>query len=171
MPQRRSPQVRPATPRDIEALLLLRRAYCRFDGVAYRPAASRHAVLRLLRSAQFGRILLLVEKDAPIGYVALGYGYSLEFDGRDGFIDELFLERAARGRGLGRLLLRAALTCARRDGIRAIHLETGRENRRAQRVYAAAGFKLRRRYMLMSRPLRASARAQSAIHRAQPNSR
>jgi GNAT superfamily N-acetyltransferase len=95
----------------------------------------------------------LVEHDnAPAGYAVLTYGYSLEFLGRDAFVDEVYLRPAYRGRGWGRQTLRALEKSARAAGVNAIHLEAMRGNNRARRVYRQLGFS-RRPSELMSKLL------------------
>ena len=42
---------------------------------------------------------------------------------------------------------------ARRLDIRALHLEVARDNQRARRLYASAGFAAREQYFLMSAPI------------------
>jgi hypothetical protein len=36
-----------------------------------------------------------------MGYVGLTLGYSLEFEGRDAFIDELYFQEPFHGQGIG----------------------------------------------------------------------
>jgi len=61
------------------------------------------------------------EDDQPIGYLILTLGYSVEYGGRDGFIDELYLVPAARGRGVGGKLLEFVLASAAALAIRTLH--------------------------------------------------
>ena len=44
-----------------------------------------------------------------VGYLVLTLGYSLEYGGRDAFIDEVYIRSSYRGRGIGT----AALTFRR----------------------------------------------------------
>ena len=91
------------------------------------------------------------------GYIALTYGYSLEFGGRDAFIDEFYIRPDFRGEGLGQTILGLIQQEAERLGIRALHLEVARTNLRAQRLYARANFQPRNKYVLMSATLGAPA--------------
>ncbi|MDA0267014.1 MAG: GNAT family N-acetyltransferase, partial [Cyanobacteria bacterium] len=81
---------------------------------------------------------------------AIGDCYSLEFGGRDAFIDEFYLRSDCRGRGLGTDTLALIKTEAMALGIRALHLEVAHSNLPAQRLYERAQFKSRDQYKAMS---------------------
>ena len=72
-----------------------------------------------------------------MGYLVVAFGYSLEFRGRDAFVDELYVAPTHRGRGLGREALRVAEPCCLEAGVRALHLEVRPGNARARGLYAA----------------------------------
>lgn len=55
-------------------------------------------------------------------------------------INNLAVDPAWRGRGFGRLLLRAVLDVARGEGVQRATLEVRRSNQPALRLYAGAGF-------------------------------
>jgi GNAT superfamily N-acetyltransferase len=88
---------------------------------------------------------------AAAGYVVLTFGYSLEFNGHDAFVDELYVEEGHRGKGLGGLAVRLAEDTCRTMGVRALHLEVDRENHRARAVYEKAGFEDRDNHLLTKR--------------------
>ncbi len=88
-----------------------------------------------------------------MGYIALCFGYSIEFAGHDAFVDKLFVEEAFRGRGFGRADFQLATEEAARMGIKAPHLEVARNNDRAGALYRSLGFESREQYHLMSRKL------------------
>ena len=146
-------RLREAGPADLEALLPLVCDYHAFEEFDLSDA-EREAVLQpLLDEPSLGQVWLLECGPEAVGYVALCFGYSIEFQGRDAFIDELYIRPAWRGRGLGRLALEEACRRARDAGVRALHLEVANDNDRALRLYAALGFEDRPRFHLMSRKL------------------
>ena len=73
--------------------------------------------------------------------MVLCYGYSLEYLGRDAFIDELYLIESYRRRGWGKRTMQFVQEEAQRQGIRAIHLEVVRRNTNAFEFYRKLGFK------------------------------
>lgn len=75
-----------------------------------------------------------------VGYLIITLGDSVEYGGRDGFIDDVYLVPEARGQGLGRKLVELTVIEAARLGIRTLHLEVATENDRATSLYRSAGF-------------------------------
>ncbi len=83
-----------------------------------------------------------------VGYLVLTFGYSLEFHGRDAFIDELFIRASHRGRGWGTRAMEQAESTAKALNIRAVHLEVGHGNTRAQEFYSKMGYNDHERYLM-----------------------
>jgi len=81
------------------------------------------------------RCWLIRLAEENIGYLVLTLGYSVEHGGRDGFIDDLYVIDAARGRGVAAAALEFALAEATALGIRTLHLEAESENERAIGLY------------------------------------
>ena len=138
-----------AMPGDLERLVPLVADFHAFEHVTMTDTARRRAVANLLDDPKLGRIWRIELDAVLIGYIAIGFGYSIEFGGRDGFLDEFYLTKAHRGRGLGRQVLRQVKDQLPRHGVHALHLEVHPDNARAQGLYAAEGFQLRD-YRLMS---------------------
>src|SRR5215469_3656640 len=132
--------LRPATESDGETLLSLMREYPVFDGHDFNPEKARAALLGLLREPAFGRVWLIFAGPTIAGYVVFCFGYSLEYLGRDAFLDEFYLRENYRRRGLGTQALKMVEDAARSLDIRAIHLEVVRRNRAAAEFYRKAGF-------------------------------
>jgi ribosomal protein S18 acetylase RimI-like enzyme len=75
-----------------------------------------------------------------VGYVVLCFGYSLEWLGRDAFIDEFYLREEYRGRGWGRKTLAFVEDAARSSEVTTLHLEVVQQNAAALEVYRKLGF-------------------------------
>lgn len=137
-----------ATPDDIALLLALRREFCAHERIAFDEAIARRALQSLIGDEDYGRAFLICADGEVAGYAVLTFGYSLEFHGRDAFVDELFLRAAWRGQGIGQRALAFLADVCRASGIAALHLEVGRENTAAQRTYRRFGFADHDRYLL-----------------------
>lgn len=143
----------PAREADLAVLEPLVAAYHAFERVASSPASRAQTLRPLLGESSLGRVWLIMARGETAGYVAICFGYSIEFGGRDAFVDELFIAERFRGRGFGRRVLDAVAQAASTLGVRALHLEVATENVRARQLYAACGFAARERFTLMSRRL------------------
>jgi diamine N-acetyltransferase len=140
--------VRSAAPTDLALLLPMVRDLHRHEGLPP-PAGEVDSALReLLADDRLGCAFVAEAEGKPVGYLVLGFGYSLEFHGRDAFVDELHVADAARGQGVGSLLLDAAELACRARGIRALHLESGHSNPDATRLYERRGFKAHERHLM-----------------------
>lgn len=117
---------------------MMRRLYAG-DGLPF-PDAAPETLLSLLREPTWGRCMILRDQGRSIGYFVLAFGFSLEFGGRDAFLDELYLIPEARGRGFGKAALSHAIDLCRTLDVKALHLETKRTNAAAQKLYRSAGF-------------------------------
>lgn len=138
---------------DLELLLPMVAAYHAFEGLDTSPEHRAQAVARLLGNAHLGRVYLVADAGQHVGYIALCFGYSIEFGGLDAFVDEFFLMPSARGRGIGGQVLDAVKNEARLAGVTALHLEVAHDNAPAKRVYVRHGFEPRDKYSMMSCPL------------------
>lgn len=145
-------QLRRAARTDLPALLPLMRAYYADDALVFMPM-NAEAMARLLAASDWGSVWFIEYEGRTAGYVALTLGYSIELGGREAYIDEFYVERALRGRGIARSALALLLDEARALGVCALNLEVDTANERALRLYAGAGFELRARYQLMTKGL------------------
>lgn len=139
-----------AGPAQLEELLPLVAAYHAFEEVETSAEQRRIAVGKLLQDKNLGEIWLARKLDNFIGYIAVCYSYSIEFGGRDAFIDEFYIETAERGMGIGGHVLKEIAKLMRARGIVALHLEVDGRNERARAAYARAGFSSRDKYHVMS---------------------
>lgn len=140
-----------ARPEHIDRLIPLVEAYHAFEEIDLAPERRREALTRLLSEPHLGHVWFAVEGSDTLGYVALCYGFSIEFAGVDAFVDELFLVDHARGRGFGARVMELLTEEARRRGVVALHLEVDRQNRRARNLYERYGFEMRDHFSLMTR--------------------
>lgn len=133
---------------DADELVELMREFYAFDHIAFDEEAARGALRKILGDDRFGVVHLIRVGAESAGYLVLTFGFSLEFHGRDAFVDELYLREPFRGRGIGRASIEFAVEICRREGVVALHLEVERANARAQNLYRRAGFRDHDRYLL-----------------------
>jgi ribosomal protein S18 acetylase RimI-like enzyme len=139
-----------AEQRHLDEVLQYVRAFHEHEDIRLSEQQRLSAIRSLLGESHLGRIFLIRHGLRTIGYVAVCFGYSIEFEGRDAFIDEMFIEPESRGIGHGQKALSLLKHEMGRLGVKALHLEVDRANQRAQRLYRSVGFEPREKYFLMS---------------------
>lgn len=129
-----------ATTEDFDKLEKMVAAYHEMEGIESDADDRRSALTPLLEGSPHGAIWMIGPQMAPVGYIAVSFGWSIELGGLDGIIDEFWLREAVRGRGMGGEALIALQKALRGAGVIAISLEVAHGNAAAQRLYARAGF-------------------------------
>jgi GNAT superfamily N-acetyltransferase len=131
---------RRAVVADLDELMRLQAEFYAEDRYVHRTARAKEAWTALLENGQLGETWVVDAGDQIVGYVVVTYSYSLEFLGRDAFVDELFVTSAFRRKGLGREALGVAERVCRQAGVRALHLEMEHGKPAAAELYRTWGF-------------------------------
>ena len=142
--------IREATLQDEEVLLRMMRLLAEQEPgkIKFDEFAARATFRRFLSLPAFGRVWLLSETDLLLGYIVLTIGFSFEFHGHDGFIDELYIDSNFRRRGYGKQAVAFLEQKAREMGVNAIHLEVDRGNDPAFELYRRAGYEDHDRFLM-----------------------
>ena len=111
-------------------------------------ARARGATEALLTEPEFGGVWMIEYQGTLAGYLVLLLGYSLEFGGRFGLLDELFVTEDCRGNGVGTEAVAFAGAECRARGWQALRLEVGQENHGAIALYRWAGFQMHDRFLM-----------------------
>jgi GNAT superfamily N-acetyltransferase len=127
------------------------RAFYAGEKLAFDAGVLRRALDELWSEPLHGEAWIARTGDEPVGYGVLCCGFSLEYGGRDAFVDELFVRPAWRDRGIGALLLDAMESSCRRQGITALHLEVDHDNPDGRRLYLRRGFLDHQRHLMTKR--------------------
>lgn len=138
----------PLNSREIPRVLILMSQLYAQDAVPWDEDRSRKALTDLFADPDSGGIWLIQVDGATAGYVVLTICFSLEFHGRYGLVDELFIEEQWRSRGIGSEALGFAEEQCRVRGLKALRLEVDRKNVRAQELYRRRGFEVHDRYLM-----------------------
>lgn len=137
------------TPEDIDKILPLVAAFHGESGIATTPELRDAGIRPLLEGTPHGAAYLIGPRRAPVGYLVLSFGWSVEFGGLDAFLDEIYVRPAVRGRGMGAEALSALIRALQASDIKALHLEV-EPGSAAARLYERLGFAPRLNYGLMS---------------------
>jgi ribosomal protein S18 acetylase RimI-like enzyme len=130
--------VRLAGPDDIDVVARLLTEFREHEGRDWPPEESIRAGVERLMPRDDTEYLL--GGDPPAGIVQLRYRWGVWWDAEDCNVEDVFVSAGARGSGLGRELVSAAIDRARERGCRRMELDTGADNAPAQGLYRSLGF-------------------------------
>jgi ribosomal protein S18 acetylase RimI-like enzyme len=142
--------IREATLQDEGDLLRMMRLLAEQEPgkIRFDETAARATFRRFLSLPAFGRVWLLSAADLPVGYIVLTIGFSFEFHGHDGFIDELYIDSDCRRRGYGKQAVAFLEERSREMGVNAIHLEVDQGNHPAFELYRRTGYEDHDRFLM-----------------------
>ncbi len=131
--------IRPVTDGDLDELVPMMAAYCRF----YQTIPTREALAALARALladpEHEGVQLLARDDAGIavGFATMYWSWDTTAAVRTAIMHDLFVDPAARGGGVGRALIDACAAVAARRGRERLVWQTAPDNATAQRLYDA----------------------------------
>ena len=134
-----TPPVRVATPDDADVVARLLCEFRDHEGRHWPPDENMRAGVERL----IGRddVDYLLGGDPAAGIVQLRYRYGVWWDAEDCHIEDVFVRSDARGSGVGRAMVAAAILRARERGCRRLELDTAEENEPALALYRSLGFR------------------------------
>jgi putative acetyltransferase len=130
------PSIAQETPHQDEVLSLLRQSDAYSESLY--PPESRHMIDVEALAAPAVRFFVARLDGHAVGCGALVLGAADQAE-----LKRMFVDPAARGRGVGRGILQAIEDAARREGVRLIQLETGTLNHEALALYRRFGYRER----------------------------
>ena len=101
-------------------------------------APDREAVARIVASPATRQLVAAAEDGRIVGSLSVAL-YDVP-SGRKAWIEDVVVDAAARGRGIGEALVREALALACREGVARVMLTSNATRRAAHRLYERMGF-------------------------------
>jgi GNAT superfamily N-acetyltransferase len=136
------PRVLVAQPQDFETVTRLMAAFRDHLGLASPSDAEVSSGVERLLTDPDTEFLLAAGDDgaASAGIAQLRFRYGIWRAGGDCLLEDLFVDAAARGAGLGRALVAGTIDRARARGCRRLELDVNERNHNALRLYESFGF-------------------------------
>jgi GNAT superfamily N-acetyltransferase len=139
-----------AGPDDLERLVGLMERFHLESALPHDDSHRRRAVTPLLAGSPHGAVWLIGPQRAPLGYVLIGFGWSVALAGREGLVDEVYIRPSVRGRGIGTEVLHAIAVSLSGTGVKALHVRLNNADTAAARFCARVGFAPRPDMLLMT---------------------
>lgn len=136
---------------DKEDILDMMASFNALDSYPFDPVAAKANLRDFTENQSLGRLYLMKDGITNIGYVVLTFGFSFEYNGRDAFIDELYIKEAYRNKGIGKATMDFVESEAKELNVNAIHLEVESHNEQAKKLYVGKGYKSSTRSLLTKR--------------------
>ncbi|WP_417013997.1 GNAT family N-acetyltransferase [Alistipes sp.] len=101
-------------------------------------APDRATVARIVAAPATRQLTAVTDEGRIVGLLSVAF-YDVP-SGRKAWIEDVVVDAAARGRGVGEALVRAALSVAREEGAARVMLTSNAARRAAHRLYERMGF-------------------------------
>ncbi|UZJ65313.1 GNAT family N-acetyltransferase [Sphingobacterium sp. KU25419] len=128
------------TFKNIDTIVAMMQDFYAIDGYDIDAQVSRENFKTFLDDERLGQSWLIKENDLVLGYIIVVYFFSFEFKGRVALLDELYLNAAARGKGVGRKAVEFVKEYVEDQGCKLVLLEVEPHNIPAQKLYESQGF-------------------------------
>jgi GNAT superfamily N-acetyltransferase len=132
-------EIRLARVDEIEEMLPLIRAYCEFYETEPDDEGLRRMFETLIGEPSQGAVFIARADGRAVGFATLDWKWSSLKAARIGYLEDLFVDPEARGKGIADALIEICAERCRELGMPAMEWLTAPDNRRAQQVYNRTG--------------------------------
>lgn len=134
-------ELREASLQDVELLLKFMAEFNREESIDFDAEAYRARLIAAFQVPHFVKTWLVAARSNPIGYAVLTFTFSFEFGGIQATIDEIYLCRTERSKGLGMSVLQCLEREAINSGANTLWGDISDEKPRLLAFYERAGFR------------------------------
>jgi len=132
--------MRKASLLDLEQLVTMMAEFYSESPYTLNLRRATEAFILLLADERLGHVWFIQVNSKDVGYVVVTLCYSMTYGGLCAVVDDFFIQPEFRGTGLGKAAMAEVRNLCASRGVRAIHVETGRDNAPALAVYRRGGF-------------------------------
>ena len=147
-------QIRKLEKKDSEEFLRMAKEFYSGPGVLHEvdPMVIKRTLDEMLSDSPFLEGYIFEKEGRTVGYAELSYSFAPEVGGRSIFIEEIFVDEACRGQGIGHRFLDFCVSLVKGE-TRRVRLEATRSNEKAIALYRSYGFEeLDYMQMVIDRP-------------------
>lgn len=142
----------PFTPNDQATVLRLMHDFYTIDQYPFDAEKAGELFNQFVADPTLGQGYLITHNGAVAGYLLLSYFFSFEFGGRMALVDELYIDAAHRGKGLGQRAIEHAKAQMKSLNIVGYYLEVEPHNEVAKKLYLGQGFEQHKRGFMRYTP-------------------
>lgn len=131
---------RKITENDIPTIIQMMKAFFAIDNYNFDQKLTEANLLSVIKDETIGIVQIIEMESEVVGYFALTFGFSFEYGGKTGLLDEFYIRDAYRGIGIGRLVMEIIENLAVETGVIMLQLEVEIKNKNAQNLYNSYGY-------------------------------
>lgn len=138
----------PLVTSQIDIICQMMQEFYAIDNYPIDIEVSKKLFQEFIIDEKFGKVFLIFNEEVVVGYVILTYIFSFEYKGRIAFLDELYIKKSARGKGIGKQTIQFIKEEALKLNLKLMYLEVENHNEIAQNLYLDNGFEVHNRKLM-----------------------
>ncbi|RZJ71379.1 GNAT family N-acetyltransferase [Flavobacterium sp.] len=139
---------RPIAETDIEILVKMMQDFYAIDNYPIDPEKSKKLFSEFIANENLGKAWIIESDSKTVGYMILTFVFNFEYGGKIGFVDELYIVEAFRGKGIGAESIDFITKIASEEKLKLLYLEVEPHNKNARKLYLDKGFIGHKRQLL-----------------------
>ena len=141
-------QFKPSILADVETIVPMMQEFYAIDNYPINIDVSKALLQEFISNENLGQSWLILSDNEIVGYIILTFIFSFEYQGKIAFLDELYLTKKMRGKGVGTKAIEFIQSKSQKLSLKLIYLEVEQHNEKAQKLYLASSFELHNRKLM-----------------------
>lgn len=133
---------------EIETIIQMMQDFYSIDNYPIELEVSKKLFYEFISDEKLGKAWLIYSNEELVGYVILTFIFSFEYRGQIAFLDELYIKKSSRGKGIGKQTIQFIKEESQLLNVKLLYLEVEIHNENAQKLYLANDFEIHNRKLL-----------------------
>ena len=133
---------------DISIITQMMQDFYAIDNYPMDVEVAKTLFQEFISNEHLGKSWLIYSENEIVGYIILTFIFSFEYGGKIAFVDELFIQETARGKGFGKEAIQFIQQEVPKLSLKLLYLEVEPHNENAQKLYLAHDFELHNRKLM-----------------------
>ena len=133
---------------DISIITKMMQDFYAIDNYPMDVEVAKKLFQEFISNEHLGKSWLMYSENEIVGYNILTFIFSFEYGGKIAFVDELFIQETARGKGFGKEAIQFIQQEVPKLSLKLLYLEVEPHNENAQKLYLAHDFELHNRKLM-----------------------
>ena len=133
---------------DISIITKMMQDFYAIDNYPMDVEVAKKLFQEFISNEHLGKSWLMYSENEIVGYIILTFIFSFEYGGKIAFVDELFIQETARGKGIGKEAIQFIQREVPKLSLKLLYLEVEPHNENAQKLYLAHDFEFHNRKLM-----------------------